>query len=176
VLRATCASTGNRLCFGIYCSSGYHYMHEHPDAGCPPGSFHADVGIGKQEADEPPAPKRARGFPRTGPLSLSPFRVASLQSSVVSAGSCIPQGVKQDIAHANAVCRGVVTKVKELAERKETERPRYAVTFSIWYGWLDVLLSRTHFLTVNNFCHSTAEVKQAGKALRALGNGRTPHS
>jgi hypothetical protein len=149
-------------------------------------------------------------------------------TSLVSACSCIPQGVKRDIADASVVFRGVVTKVKQLPEREESERPRYAVTFSVsrywkgnpdkeitmyvaapgtdcigarfekdkeylvfavsqeandywledkfWYGWLDTLPRGTHFLTVNNSCDSTGEVKQAQKALRTLGKSRTPVS
>jgi hypothetical protein len=154
--------------------------------------------------------------------------VLPFATSVVSACSCIPQGVKQDTADASVVFRGVVSKVKELPERKESGRSRYTVTFSVskywkgnpgkeiaihivqpgtdcigarfdegkeylvfaisqeardywledkfWYGWLDVLPSGTQLLTVNNFCDSTAEMKQAGKTLRALGKGRTPGS
>jgi hypothetical protein len=149
----------------------------------------------------------------------------AIATSVVPACSCIPQGVKQDMAAANVVFRGVVSKVKELPERREGGRRRYAVTFSVsrywkgnpekvitirivqpgtdcigahfderkeyvvfaisqgardywlegkfWYGWLDMLPRGTQFLTVNNFCDSTAEVKQAGKTLRALGKGKT---
>ena len=43
-----------------------------------------------------------------------------------------------------------------------------------WYGWLDVLPKGSSILTVNNYCDSTAEVKQAGKTLRELGRGRKP--
>ena len=154
--------------------------------------------------------------------------VSLIATSAASACSCIPQGVKQDTAAASVVFRGVVSKVKELPPRKESARPRYAVTFAIstywkgnpgreitiyvvepgtdcigarfeegkeyvvfaisresrdyaladkfWYGWLDVLPKGTQLLTVNNFCDSTAEVRQARKTLRALGKGRPVHS
>jgi hypothetical protein len=54
---------------------------------------------------------------------------------VVSACTCIPQGVKQDAANASMIFRGVVMKVEELPERKETRRMRYAVTFSVARYW-----------------------------------------
>jgi hypothetical protein len=41
-----------------------------------------------------------------------------------------------------------------------------------WFGWLDVLPKGSRFLTANNYCDSTAEVKQAGKTLTGLGKGR----
>lgn len=44
----------------------------------------------------------------------------------------------------------------------------------LWYGWLDLLPKGSSFLTVNNFCDSTAEVKQARKTLRQLGRGQKP--
>ena len=43
-----------------------------------------------------------------------------------------------------------------------------------WYGWLDLLPKGLRILTVNNFCDSTAELKEAGKTLRELGKGRKP--
>jgi hypothetical protein len=150
--------------------------------------------------------------------------VLPFATSAVPACSCIQQGVKQDTAYASIVFRGVVTKVKRLPERKESGRPRYVVTFSVfkywkgnpgkeitihivepgtdcigarfeegkeyvvfaisqeakdywledkfWYGWLDLVPGGTQLLTVNNFCDSTAEVKQAGATLRALGKGK----
>ena len=151
-----------------------------------------------------------------------------LAHSVIPACSCIPKGIKQEVADASIVFRGIVAKIEELPERKESGRPRYAVTFSVarywkgkpsnqitidilepgtdclgarfdegkeylvfavsreakdywledtfWYGWLDVFPSGMHFLTVNNFCDSTAEVNRAGKTLRALGKGSAPAS
>jgi hypothetical protein len=44
----------------------------------------------------------------------------------------------------------------------------------LWYGWLDLLPKGSSFLTANNFCDSTAEVKQARKTLRQLGRGQKP--
>ena len=40
-----------------------------------------------------------------------------------------------------------------------------------WFGWLDVLPKGSMFLTANNYCDSTAEVKEAGQTLRQLGKG-----
>lgn len=144
--------------------------------------------------------------------------------STALACTCIPQGIKQETAHASVVFRGLVTKIKEFPERQESVRKRYAVTFAVsnywkgdpgkeitiyilepgadcigsrfdkgkqylvfaisqeardywledkfWYGWLDVLPRGAQLLTVNNFCDSTAEMKKAGKTLRALGKGK----
>ena len=43
-----------------------------------------------------------------------------------------------------------------------------------WYGWKDVLPEGEPFLTVNNFCDSTARVSLARKTLRRLGRGTKP--
>ena len=51
----------------------------------------------------------------------------------------------------------------------------YFLEDKFWYGWRDVLPAGTRFLTVNNFCDSTAEAKRAGGTLRALGKGNRPH-
>jgi hypothetical protein len=50
----------------------------------------------------------------------------------------------------------------------------YRMGNSFWYGWLDLMAKGTEFLTVNNFCNSTAPVKRAGNTLRALGQGKKP--
>ena len=42
------------------------------------------------------------------------------------------------------------------------------------YGWTDLMTEGTAFLTVNNFCDSTGEVRLERKALAALGRGRAP--
>jgi len=49
--------------------------------------------------------------------------------------TCIPPGVKDDLAHSNVVFRGVVVSVKILPKRSEIARARYAVTFSVSKYW-----------------------------------------
>ena len=56
----------------------------------------------------------------------------------------------------------------------EQESRDYWLDNVFWYGWLDILPAGSRFLTVNNFCESTAEVKVARKTIRALGNGVSP--
>ena len=50
----------------------------------------------------------------------------------------------------------------------------YRLGGRIWYGWLDLMPAGTEFLTVNNYCDSTALFKDARKTIRALGKGKKP--
>jgi hypothetical protein len=50
----------------------------------------------------------------------------------------------------------------------------YRLEGRILLGWLDLMPAGTEFLTVNNYCDSTAPAKDARKTLRALGKGKRP--
>jgi len=48
----------------------------------------------------------------------------------------------------------------------------YRLGDNFWYGWLDILRQGDEILTVNNFCDSSAELKDAKRTLKELGKGK----
>jgi hypothetical protein len=130
------------------------------------------------------------------------FLAMCIAASAALGCTCFPPGVESDLDHASVVFRGVVKEVKELPSRPDLQRERYAVTFAVSQYWkgtpgreitlpidrpgtdcigahFDANMSylrsrRRRILTVNNYCDSTAPVKDSRKTLRALGRGKKP--